>query len=81
MATILRKAGPSYQAYYDKVPLALVANSERRFPEAWITPSRTDVTADFVCYARPLIGESWPHVPLVAGLQRFTRFEPLSAPQ
>ena len=81
MATILRKAGPIYQAYYDKVPLALVANSERCFPEAWITPSRTDVTDDFVRYARPLIGESWPNVPLVAGLQRFTRFEPIFAPQ
>jgi hypothetical protein len=57
----------------------VVANSERTFPEAWIAPSRTDVTDAFVRYARPLIGDDWPSVPLVGGLQRFTRFEPVFA--
>jgi hypothetical protein len=33
-----------------------------------------DVTDDFLRYARPLIGEDWPTVPLERGLQRFTRF-------
>jgi 6-phosphofructokinase 1 len=79
MATILREPGPIYRVRYDKVPLEAVANSERAFPEAWIAPSRTDVTDEFVHYARPLIGEDWPNVPLVAGLQRFARLKPVFA--
>jgi 6-phosphofructokinase len=79
MATILREPSPIYRVRYDKVPLDMVANSERTFPEAWIAPSRTDVTDAFVRYARPLIGDDWPSVPLVGGLQRFARFEPVFA--
>jgi len=79
MATILREPGPIYRVRYDKVHLEVVANSERAFPEAWIAPSRTDVTDDFVRYARPLIGDDWPSVPLVGGLQRFARFKPAFA--
>lgn len=81
MSTILRQPGELYQVTYDKVPLELVANSERTFPEAWLTPSRTDVTDDFLRYARPLIGDSWPTIPLLNGLQRFTRFAPVFAEQ
>jgi 6-phosphofructokinase len=81
MATILREPGHIYRVRYDKVALDLVANSERSFPEEWIAPSRIDVTDDFVRYARPLIGEDWPSVPLVGGLQRFTRFELVFAEQ
>ncbi|MCP4532443.1 MAG: 6-phosphofructokinase, partial [Delftia sp.] len=43
MATLLREPGPVYSVRYDKVPLGLVANSERSLPEAWIAPSRLDV--------------------------------------
>ncbi len=75
MATILREPSPVYRVHYDKVPLEAVANSERTFPAAWIAPSRTDVTDDFVRYARPLIGDDWPSVPLVGGLQRFARLK------
>jgi len=75
MSTILREPGDSYAVRYDKVPLEEVANSERTFPKAWITDSRIDVTDDFVAYARPLIGDDWPNVPLVDGLQRFARIE------
>jgi len=79
MATILRRPGSVYRVEYDKVPLEAVANSERAFPESWIAPSRRDVTDAFVAYARPLIGDDWPAVPLVAGLQRFTRLSPIFA--
>ncbi|HEY75612.1 MAG TPA: diphosphate--fructose-6-phosphate 1-phosphotransferase [Thermoflexia bacterium] len=79
MATILREPGPIYRVRYDKVGLEAVANSERSFPEAWIAPSRTDVTDDFVRYAQPLIGDDWPSVPLVGGLQRFARLRPILA--
>jgi hypothetical protein len=53
-------------------------NSERSFPDAWITVSRTDVTDDLVRYARPLIGD-WPSVPTVDGRQRFARLRPVLA--
>ncbi|NLF00384.1 MAG: diphosphate--fructose-6-phosphate 1-phosphotransferase [Anaerolineales bacterium] len=79
MATLLREPGPLYRVRYGKVPLALVANSERTFPAAWIAPSHTDVTDDFVRYARPLIGDDWPAIPLVDGRQRFTHFRPVFA--
>lgn len=79
MSTILRKPGKGYEVYYDKVPLEKVANSERTFPEKWLSGDRTDVTDDFVDYARPLIGEDWPKVPVENGLQRFTRFKPVFA--
>jgi 6-phosphofructokinase 1 len=79
MATILREPGHSYRVRYDKVPLEVVANSERAFPDAWIAPSRDDVTDAFLRYARPLIGDDWPTVPMVDGRQRFALLAPLFA--
>ncbi|MBN1967015.1 MAG: diphosphate--fructose-6-phosphate 1-phosphotransferase [Anaerolineae bacterium] len=81
MATILRQPGDLYGVTYDKVPLGLVANSERTFPADWISADKSDVTDAFVRYARPLLGEDWPAVPLVGGLQRFARLEPVFAAQ
>jgi 6-phosphofructokinase 1 len=74
MSTILRRPGIIYNVDYDKVPLEQVANSERKFPTRWIAPNRIDVTDDFVSYARPLIGEDWVSVPVINGIQRYTRF-------
>ena len=68
-----------YQVRYDKVPLELVANSERFFPSKWITPCKSDVTDEFVAYAKPLVGEDWPSVPVINGRQRFTQFKPVFA--
>ena len=79
MATILRQPGRVYRVRYDKVPLEEMANSERTFPEAWIDPNRRDVTDAFLDYVRPLLGDDWPSVPLVDGLQRFTQFLPIFA--
>jgi len=81
MATILREPGPIYSVRYDKVPLEQVANSERRFPPTWIAADRLDVSDEFVRYARPLIGEGWPAIPLIDGRQRFARLRPLFAGQ
>ena len=75
MSTILRRKGHIYAVEYDKVKLEAVANSERQFPEHWISSNRIDVTDDFVSYAQPLIGEEWVSVPLMNGVQRFTVFE------
>ncbi len=79
MATILREPGIIYNVKYDKVSLEKVALSERAFPEKWIGKSRVDVTDEFLRYVRPLIGEDWVSVPLVNGIQRFTRFKPVFA--
>ena len=79
MATILRRPGPDYAVYYDRVSLEKVANSERSFPPEWISSHRTDVTDEFVAYARPLMGEDWVSVPVDNGLQRFARLRPLFA--
>ncbi len=81
MSTILRRAGPVYSPYYDKVPLEQVANSERSFPPSWIAPNQRDVTDDFIRYAHPLIGDDWPSIPLVGGRMRFARLQPIFAPQ
>ncbi len=80
MSTILREPGEVYNVRYDKVPLEQVANSERSFPPKWIAPHRVDVTDDFVRYARPLIGDHWPTIPLVDGRQRFARLQRVFAP-
>ena len=79
MSTILRRPGIIYDVDYDKVPLEQVANSERTFPAHWLTESKIDVTDEFVRYAKPLLGEDWPSVPLVNGRQRFTRFKKVFA--
>ncbi|MBN2292588.1 MAG: diphosphate--fructose-6-phosphate 1-phosphotransferase [Pirellulales bacterium] len=79
MSTILRDPGMIYNVRYDKVPLPDVANSERTFPAEWITESGYDVTHEFVRYARPLIGEEMPSLPMLDGRQRLARFEPIFA--
>jgi len=73
MATIVRASGPEYGVSYGMAKLSQMANSERVFPKEWIAPSEIDVTDEFVDYARPLIGETGPSIPLVGGLQRFVR--------
>ena len=79
MATILRNAGPNYGVTYDKVPLAEVANSERTFPDHWISANGVDVTDDFLDYCRPLVGEDMVTLPMVGGRQRLARIEPVFA--
>jgi len=81
MATILRQPGDIYGVSYDKVGLELVANSERSFPSEWIAANGVDVTDDFVAYARPLIGDGWPSIPLIDGRQRFARIGQIMAAQ
>ncbi len=79
MSTILRKASAIYTVEYDKVPLDIVANSERAFPEQWISQSRVDVTDQFLRYARPLIGDDFVNIPMVNGLMRFAKLKPIFA--
>jgi 6-phosphofructokinase len=77
MATILRVSDSPYRVRYDKVRLELVAASSRQLPAHWLSGDRLDVTDEFVRYARPLIGDSWPQIPIEGGLQRFARLKPI----
>ncbi|MFP4287762.1 MAG: diphosphate--fructose-6-phosphate 1-phosphotransferase [Bacteroidales bacterium] len=79
MATILREPGFIYNISYDKVPLEKVALSERFFPKHWIASNKIDVTDDFIRYAKPLLGDDWVSVPMINGIQRFTKFKPVFA--
>ncbi|MDR2763244.1 MAG: diphosphate--fructose-6-phosphate 1-phosphotransferase [Planctomycetaceae bacterium] len=79
MSTILRDKGFIYNVRYDKVSLEQVANSERTFPASWIANNGTDVTDDFIKYAKPFIGEDNLNLPMINGRQRLTRFEKLFA--
>ena len=79
MSTILREPGFIYNVRYDKVPLELVANSERTFPASWILPGGYDVSEDFIRYAKPLVGEDMLSLPMIGGRQRMTQFESIFA--
>jgi 6-phosphofructokinase 1 len=79
MSTILREPGSIYNVRYDKVPLELVANSERAFPKPWILPNGCDVSDEFVRYAKPLVGEDMLSLPMIGGRQRMTQFDPVFA--
>jgi len=81
MASILRADRENYTVTYGKAPLAEVANSERHFPKEWITDDGTDVTDDFLHYARPLIGEDCVSVPMIDGRLRFAKLQPIFAEQ
>ncbi|MBU4562513.1 diphosphate--fructose-6-phosphate 1-phosphotransferase, partial [bacterium] len=72
MSTIIRKPGGIYKVTYDKVPLDVVANSERKFPQEWISIDKVDVTDEFVEWALPLIGTSLP---------RFAKFKEIFVPK
>jgi len=73
MATILRESDCPYRVRYDKAPLSAVAASARQLPAEWISTDGLDVTDSFLRYARPLIGQDWPQIPIEEGLQRFAR--------
>lgn len=79
MVTIRRAPGQAYRPEYRAISLSEVAGKDRPFPQAWIAPSQTDVTGDFVHYARPLLGEDHVDVPLLGGRLRFARLRPIFA--
>ena len=81
MSTILRNEGDVYSVRYDKVPLELVANSERTFPAEWITDNGYDVTDEFIRYVKPLVGEGMVSLPMIDGRQRMTQLKPLYTDQ
>lgn len=79
MVTIRRADGPVYRPEYGTIPLSEVAGKDRPFPRNWIAPNKTDVTDEFVQYARPLLGEDFVSVPIVDARLRFARLRPIFA--
>ncbi len=72
MSTIIRRPENVYKITYDKVLLGIVANSERKFPQKWISTDKIDVTDEFVEWALPLIGSPLP---------RFAKFKEIYVPK
>ena len=68
MITLEREAGPEYTCRTGLVDLEKVAGVERKLPAEYLSPKGPDVTAAFLDYVRPLVGEP---LPAVAFLQRF----------
>ena len=63
-----------YTCEYIKVPLAEVANAEKKVPLEWITKDGTGLTQAYVDYALPLI-QGDCKAPLEDGLPRFARLK------
>ncbi len=81
MSTILRADWDNYAPVYDKAPLAEVAEKDRKFPANWISEDGTDVTDEYVKYARPLIGDDAVSLPIVDGRVRLAKLEKIFADQ
>jgi 6-phosphofructokinase 1 len=67
MVTIEREPGADYAVRYGIASLVEIAHRERRLPDSFIAASGTDVTDDFIAYARPLIGDPLPPVARLLG--------------
>ena len=60
------------------IPLADVANYEKKVPVEWIVPEGNNVTQDFIDYALPLI-QGVPEIPVENGLPRYARLKKVLA--
>ncbi len=62
MITIKVVSRRPYVVSYNQFDIHEIANVEKMIPKAWITKDGTDVSDEFISYARPLIiGELQPH--------------------
>ncbi len=74
MASIQRVSNAPYRCEYSLADLSLVAGAEKRVPREWINGGGSDVTPEFIEYARPLIRGEVP-VPIENGLPRYARLQ------
>lgn len=56
MVTMQRVSSDPYRVDYVPMDVARIANREKPIPREWISPDGTDLTQEFVDYARPLLG-------------------------
>jgi 6-phosphofructokinase 1 len=54
---IRRKPGKAYRIAYERVELRQVARETRHMPDAFINAEGNDVTAAFIAYAKPIVGD------------------------
>jgi 6-phosphofructokinase 1 len=74
MPTIVRKSAKPYRWVIGHVPLAAVANQEKKMPRAYITADGFGITAACRSYLAPLIaGEAYP--PYQDGLPDYVRIK------
>ena len=67
-----------YTCRMELIPLADVANYEKKVPVEWIVPEGNNVTQDFIDYALPLI-QGVPEIPMENGLPRYARLKKVLA--
>lgn len=61
MAVVVRKQNQPYRVSYGTADIGLVANYEKKVPDAWINREGNDVTEEMMEYLRPLVrGEVYP---------------------
>ena len=60
MVSLEREAGEGYRVRTGSVPLEVVANEQRRVPDAFINAAGNGMSDAFADYARPLIGDPLP---------------------
>ena len=60
MVSINRISNNPYQSVLSLVPLAKVANVEKKFPDEWINASGNGIEKAFTEYCMPLLGEPLP---------------------
>lgn len=66
--------GDKYTCEYIRIPLAEVANAEKKIPAEWIINDGTGLSMDYVNYALPLI-QGDAKAPLEDGLPRFAKLK------
>lgn len=80
MATVVRKKNKPYRWSIGEVPLARVANKEKKMPRSYITADGFHITPRCRAYLAPLIaGEDWP--PFKDGLPQYARLRNAAIPK
>jgi len=72
MAALRRISNDPYQCTTELVPICKVANLEKKVPLEWINSYRTDMTHEFLDYARPLVQAELTPI-YIEGLPRHIR--------
>ena len=70
MVAFQRLEGEDYQIDYVLKDVNVICNQEKCVPTAWISEDGSDITEDFIRYARPLI-QGEVKVPVENGVPKF----------
>jgi 6-phosphofructokinase 1 len=70
MAVVRRISDTPYTVAYEGADVTLIANKEKKVPDAWINQAGNDVTEEMVAYLSPLV-EGEVQVPMVNGIPHY----------